>query len=96
MGMVGPVMAMSYDRIDRLLRVLPAAPAEWVALAEEMPRFQRALARLAEQEDGVTTEHLGVALRHEGLEPDERRQRILRRLHEARRRRWLIPPPPSP
>lgn len=95
MGMVGPVMAMSYDRIDRLLRALPDAPADWVALADEMPRLQHALAWLAEQDEGLGTEHLVVALREAGLEQDERHQRILRRLHDARRRRWLIPPPPS-
>jgi hypothetical protein len=73
------------DDIEELLRALPPAPPDWVMAAEEIPRLQEAGQRSGS--DG--TGDLAAALRHVGLDPDERRLRVaglLRASGTSRRR----------
>jgi hypothetical protein len=82
------MLAMQRDadnEIDAYLRSLPPAPDDWVARAEELPRFERAVTSLQGQPGRSTDdEALRTALRDAGLEPDERRLRTLSRLLELR------------
>ncbi len=74
--------------IDDLLGALPSAPADWTRRAKELPLLQRALELLDERcPRADLAEHrqeVDAALREVGLEPDDRRARMLGRLREVR------------
>ncbi len=74
------------DGIDDLLGALPSAPAAWMRRAEELPLLERALGLLDERcPRADLAEHrqeVDAALREVGLEPDEERVQVLRRLRE--------------
>ena len=74
------------ERLARLLRELPPAPAPWVAAASELPRVRRALEHLerdvlagADARD-VATAQLEAALAEIELDPTPERIAALRRL----------------
>jgi hypothetical protein len=73
------------DDSEALLRALPPAPPDWVTAAEEIPRLQEAVQRSRSHATG----DLAAALRHVGLDPDERRLRVaeLLRANGTSRRR---------
>ncbi len=79
------------DSIDDLLRSLPPAPAGWTHSLEELPLLQRAPALLDERcpraDLPELTEQVDAALREVGLEPDEQRLAMLRRLRRLRGQR---------
>jgi hypothetical protein len=72
------VTTSGYDeqRLGALLRALPPAPAGLVAVAAELPRTRRELARIVQlaEEDAAfrraLVEDLEAALRRAGVEPD--------------------------
>jgi hypothetical protein len=73
--------------IDDLLGALPSAPADWTRRADELPLLQRALELLDGRcplgDLGEHRQEVDAALREVGLEPDDRRVRMLGRLREV-------------
>ncbi len=78
-------MAYDEERIARLLKALPPAPAGWVRAAQELPRSRRELDEIVARAEAdvrfreALVADLESALAAEGLEPDER---TLERLRE--------------
>ena len=64
------------DDIAELLGALPPAPSDWVMTAAELPRLQEAVHWAGSHGTG----DLAEALRHFGLDPNERRVRAAERL----------------
>ena len=78
-------MAYDEERIARLLKALPPAPAGWVRAAQELPRSRHELDEIVARAEAdvrfreALIADLESALAAEGFEPDER---TLERLRE--------------
>ena len=64
----------SDEELDKLLsKSLPSPPASWVSRAEDLPRLERALARLDGLTGEPTDDDVRAALQAAGLVPDQER-----------------------